>query len=298
MTTPALPVTVAFLGLGAMGAPMAARLAGMLAGPLLVWNRTPSKAQAHAAEHGSRAVTLPEVAAADVIFTCLPTSGDVNGLLEELLPSLRPGTVWVDCTSGRPADARAQARRLEEVGAHFLDAPVSGGPAGARSAALAVMVGGDEGVLERVLPLLQSFGRTILRVGPVGSGFAVKAVNNALMALHLWSVAEGLASLKKQGVDLAPALEVINASSGSSFSSQNKVAQQVFPRTFSPMFRLGLLAKDAGIALENVQEVGGSAPLLALTATLLRAAQAAQGDDVDHTELVRTVEAMNGVELS
>ncbi|GGJ73840.1 3-hydroxyisobutyrate dehydrogenase [Deinococcus aquiradiocola] len=279
-----------------MGVPMAAHVARTV--PTRVWNRTFSRAEAHAAEFGSTAAALEDAAGADVIFSCLPTSAEVDACIGQMLPFLRRGAVWVDCTSGRPAAAREQAARLAEVGVAFVDAPVSGGPAGARAGTLAVMVGGDEAVFGRVRALLDSFGGTVLRVGPVGSGFAVKAVNNVLMGLHLLSVAEGLASLKKQGVDLAPALTVLNASSGSSFSSQNKVAQQVFTRQFSPMFKLGLLAKDAGIALENVQEVQGSAPLIAQTAMMLRAAQQMIGSDVDHTEAVRLLEALNGVELS
>ncbi len=289
--------TAAFIGLGAMGVPMAAQLASTL--PTLVWNRTPGKAETHAAEYGSRAASLEELAgAADFVFTCLPTSAEVDQYIGELLPRLRPGTVWVDCTSGRPAAAREQAARLAAVGVGFLDAPVSGGPAGARGGTLAVMVGGEQATFDSAWPLLNTFGGTVLRVGPAGSGFAVKAVNNVLMGLHLLSVAEGLASLKKQGVDLAPALTVLNAGSGASFSSHNKVAQQVFPRSFAPMFKLGLLAKDAGIALENVQEVQGSAPLIALTAMLLRAAQASVGSDVDHTEAVKLIEQLNDVEIS
>ena len=298
MTQPA-PVpgkTAAFIGLGAMGVPMAAQLTRAL--PALVWNRTPGKAEAHAAEYGSRAASLEDLAGADFIFSCLPTSAEVDIYIDQLLPGLRPGAVWIDCTSGRPAAAREQAARLAAAGVGFLDAPVSGGPAGARAGTLAVMVGGEQATFDRALPLLNTFGGTVLRVGPAGSGFAVKAVNNVLMGLHLLSVAEGLASLKKQGVDLAPALTVLNAGSGASFSSHNKVAQQVFPRSFAPMFKLGLLAKDAGIALENVQEVQGSAPLIALTAMLLRAAQASVGSDVDHTEAVKLIEAMNDVELS
>ncbi|WP_407540197.1 NAD(P)-dependent oxidoreductase [Deinococcus radiomollis] len=291
-TTP----TAAFIGLGAMGTPMAAQLAGQM--PTLVWNRTPGKAEAHAAEYGSAASEMEALAQADFIFTCLPTSAEVDIYIDQLLPTLRPGTVWIDCTSGRPAAAREQAARLAAAGVAFLDAPVSGGPAGARAGTLAVMVGGEAATFERALPLLNTFGGTVLLVGPVGSGFAVKAVNNVLMGLHLLSVAEGLASLKKQGVDLAPALTVLNAGSGSSFSSQNKVSQQVFTRQFSPMFKLGLLAKDAGIALENIQEVQASAPLIAATAMLLRAAQATVGSDVDHTEAVKLVELLNGVELN
>ncbi len=279
-----------------MGTPMAARLARLL--PTLVWNRTAGKAERHAAEYGTQAATLAQVAQADVILSCLPTSAEVGGLMAALLPDLRPGSVWIDCTSGHPVSARAQAALLAPCGVAFLDAPVSGGPLGAQAGTLAVMVGGEEEVLERVRPLLESFGRVVLRVGPSGSGFAVKAVNNTLMGLHLLSLAEGLASLKLQGALLEPALDILNASSGRSFSSEAKFSQQVFNRRFAANFALGLLAKDAGIALENVQDVKGSAPLLAHTAMLLRAAQHSLGSDLDHTAAVRMVEDWNGVELT
>ena len=288
--------TAAFLGLGAMGTPMAARLNAVL--PTRVWNRTESRAAQHAAEYGTRAVTLAQAAGADFIFSCLPTSAEVDELIARTLPDLKSGSVWIDCTSGHPDAAHRQAAQLAGRGVAFLDAPVSGGPLGAQAGRLAVMVGGEEAVLDRSRPLLESFGGTVLRVGPVGSGFAVKAINNTLMGLHLLSLAEGLASLKLQGVDLQPALDILNASSGRSFSSEAKFTQHVFNRRFAANFALGLLAKDAGIALENVQAVKGSAPLLAHTAMLLRAAQATLGGELDHTAAVQMIEAWNKVELS
>jgi 3-hydroxyisobutyrate dehydrogenase len=295
----ALP-TVSFLGLGAMGAPMAAQLARVSATPAqtLVWNRTASRAAAHAAEHGTTAATLEQAAGADVIFSCLPTSDEVLARVHEALPQLRDGQVWVDCTSGRPEAARELEALLGQRGVAFLDAPVSGGPGGARAGTLAVMVGGDAAVLERVRPLLDSFGGRVLRVGGSGSGFAVKAINNALMAVHVWSTGEGLLSLKAQGVDLGAALTIINAGSGRSYSSEFKFAQQVLNRRFDKSFGLGLLAKDAGIALDGVQQVKGSAPVLAQVAMLLRGAQAVVGDDADHTEMLKLLEQMNGEELA
>ncbi|ULH16758.1 NAD(P)-dependent oxidoreductase [Deinococcus sp. KNUC1210] len=286
----------AFLGLGAMGTPMAAHLTALL--PTLVWNRTAAKAEQHAADYGTQAATLSEVAQADFILTCLPTSAEVDSLIDQLLPDLKSGSVWIDCTSGHPDAARRQAAQLATRGVAFLDAPVSGGPLGAKAGTLSVMVGGAASVIERVRPLLETFGGTVLRVGDVGSGFAVKAINNTLMGLHLLSLAEGLAVLKLQGVDLQPALDILNASSGRSFSSEAKFTQHVLNRKFAANFALGLLAKDAGIALENVQAVKGSAPLLAQTAMLLRAAQHTVGSEIDHTAAVQMVEAWNNVELS
>ena len=129
--------TTAFIGLGAMGYPMAAHLSRHAAehgGTALVWNRTASKAHKHAAEHGSRVASLTELAQADVILSCLPTSASVDEMIGRLEGQLRPGTLWIDCTSGHPDAARTQRARLASHGVRFLDAPVSGGTSGASAA--------------------------------------------------------------------------------------------------------------------------------------------------------------------
>lgn len=291
--------TTAFLGLGAMGAPMAAHLARRAhdtGGRALVWNRTPERAQAHARAHGSHAATLAEVAAADLIFTCLPTSAEVDSLIAALEGELRPGTLWVDCTSGHPAAAPRQRERLAARGVGFLDAPVSGGTGGAEAGTLTVMVGGPEAEVEVARPHL-AFAGLVVRVGETGAGFAVKAVNNALLAANLWTAGEGLATLVRAGVDAGAALEVINASSGRSNVTQNLIPQRVLTREFPATFALGLLAKDAGIALELVQSGGGSAPVLAQVAGLTRAASQVVGPEQDHTAALKLVEAFNAVEI-
>ncbi|GGS39475.1 NAD(P)-dependent oxidoreductase [Deinococcus knuensis] len=291
--------TLAFLGLGAMGDPMAAHLARYAAANGLsahVWNRTDSKAQAHARTHGSRAVTLETAAGADVIFTCLPTSAEVSEVLSVMEPHLKSGAVWVDCTSGHPQAAPAQRERLAARGVTLLDAPVSGGTAGAQAGTLTVMVGGPAEALEAVRPHL-AFAGKVVHVGQSGAGFAVKAVNNALLGVTLWATGEGLAVLARAGVDLGAALDVINASSGRSNASQNLIGQRVLTREFPATFALGLLAKDAGIAADLTGEVRGSAPLLAQTAALLRAAERVVGADEDHTAALKLIEQMNDVEL-
>jgi 3-hydroxyisobutyrate dehydrogenase len=291
--------TAAFLGLGAMGAPMAAALARRAAqtgGRVLVWNRHMEKAQAHAAEYGTQAATLQDTAQASVIFTCLPTSADVDEVIGQLEAHLNPGTVWVDCTSGHPDAARAQRARLQTRGVRFLDAPVSGGVNGARTGALTVMLGGPADEVEAVRGEL-AFAGTIVHVGDTGAGFAVKAVNNALLAVNLWATGEGLAVLGRSGVDLNAALTVINASSGRSNASENLIPARVLTREFPPTFGLGLLAKDTGIALDVVDSVKGSAPVLAQVAALCRAASRMIGPDEDHTAMLKLVEQMNDQEI-
>jgi 3-hydroxyisobutyrate dehydrogenase len=294
--------TVAFLGLGAIGTPMAKHLARAPLG-LRVWNRTAARAAAFAAEHGVVHAATPADAArgADFVITCFPVSSDVERLLDGadgLLAGLASGATLVDCTSGDPAGSQRIAAALAARGVGFLDAPVSGGVVGAEAAALTVMVGGDAALLARVRPVLEVFGKKIVHCGAVGAGDAVKAVNNGLLAIHLWSLAEGLAALRKAGVDPAVALDVINTSSGRSNASMNLFPERVLTRAFPRTFRLGLLDKDIGIAAQVAREQQVPAPLLQLTADLFRAAHLAMGEEADHVEVVKWVEQLTGVTIA
>lgn len=292
---------LAFLGLGAIGAPMARHLAGPPT-TLAVWNRTRDKAERFAAEHGARAAASPADAArgADVVLTCLPTSRAVAALLDGpdgLLAGLAPGALLVDCTSGDPATSRATAARLAGRGVRFVDAPVSGGVAGAERAALTVMVGGDAADVERARPVLERFGRKVVHGGPVGAGDALKAVNNALLATAVWATAEGLATLEKAGVRAEVALEVINASSGRSNASETLFPERVLTRAFPRTFRLALLDKDVGIAAQVAREQRVFAPLLQLAAELTHLARLELGEEADHVEAARVVERWAGVTI-
>jgi 3-hydroxyisobutyrate dehydrogenase len=295
--------SVAFLGLGAIGRPMAARLAHAPRVTLTVWNRSPDKARTFAREHGARVASTPAEAAAtaEVVITCFPVSSDVESLLEGthgLLAGMKQGTTLVDCTSGDPATSKRIAARLAEKGIGFLDAPVSGGTSGAEQGTLTVMVGGDAALLERVRPALEPFGKKIVHCGPVGAGDALKAVNNALLAVHVWSTAEGLAALAKAGVAPDVALDVINASSGRSNASMNLFPERVLTRAFPRTFRLALLDKDVGIAAGVAREQKVPAPLLQLTADLFRVAHNALGEEADHVEAVKIVEQWAGKEIA
>jgi 3-hydroxyisobutyrate dehydrogenase len=288
---------VGFVGLGAMGRPMAARLAEQF--DTLVWNRTASVAEAHAREHGSVAVTdLSDLASVDVVCTCLPTSAEVLAVASVVAPVLAPDSVWIDHTSGDPAATRDLARLLEGAEVDLLDAPVSGGTDGAAAGTLTVMVGGDHEVLDEVRPLLDAVAAKVVHVGPTGTGMAVKAVNNLLLAASLTAAGEGLTALRRLGVDAGAALEVINASSGRSFATERLLPERVLTRTFPPTFALGLLAKDAGLAQAVTEELGLTAPVIELVATLTRQAAEELGPDVDHSALVRVAERRAGVELS
>lgn len=291
--------TTAFIGLGAMGYPMAAHLSRHAAehgGAALVWNRTASKAHKHAAEHGSRVASLSELAQADVILSCLPTSASVDEMIGRLEGQLRPGTFWIDCTSGHPDAARTQRTRLAAHGVRFLDAPVSGGTSGAQQGTLTVMLGGPADEVEEARAALP-FAAKVVHVGDTGAGFAVKAINNVLLAVNLWAAGEGLAALAGLGVNVSAALDVINTSSGRSNATENLIPQRVVSRQFPVTFTLGLLAKDIGIALDVVHAAKGSAPVLAQTGALYDAAARNVGTDVDHTAALQFVERMNAREI-
>jgi 3-hydroxyisobutyrate dehydrogenase len=292
---------VAFLGLGAIGAPMARQLARRY--DLAVWNRTASRAVAFASmHHGATQVRTPAEAAAgrDFVFTCLPTSVEVEQLLDGpdgLLAGLQRGALLIDCTSGDPDGSRRIAKRLAAAGVGFIDAPVSGGVSGAEQGTLTVMCGGSAADLAKARPVLEAFGRKIVHCGDVGAGDAVKAVNNAMLAVHIWAAGEGLAALAKSGVEPKVALDVINASSGRSNSSENLFPERVLTRAFPRTFRLALLDKDLRIAADFARAQKVTSPLLQLTSELFRLARVALGEEADHVEAVKVVEQWAGTEI-
>jgi 3-hydroxyisobutyrate dehydrogenase len=214
-----------------------------------------------------------------------------------LLAGLGRGALFVDCTSGDPAASRRLAARLGEHGVAFADAPVSGGTNGAEAGTLAIMVGADQETFARARPILVLMGSRIEHVGPVGCGHALKAVNNALLAVNILAVGEGLAALVKAGVQARTALEVINASSGRSFVSETLVPERVLTGMWPRTFRLALLDKDLGIARGLLRETGVDGPLVDLAGELFRRARASLGESADHLEAIRLIESQSGVEI-
>jgi 3-hydroxyisobutyrate dehydrogenase len=291
---------IAFVGLGAIGAPMAAHLAP--GGRLTVWNRTGSVAERFADRHEARVAATPRDAAAgaDIVLTCLPTSREVEAVLdgpEGLLAGLHRGALLIDCTSGDPASSRRIAARLAERGIGFVDAPVSGGTNGAEAGTLAVMVGGDAAEFARARPVLERFGGRIEHVGPVGAGHALKSVNNALLAVNILAAGQGLAALVKAGVPAATALQVVNASSGRSFVTESLIPERVLTGAWPVTFRLALLAKDVGIARGLLRDTGVEGPLLDQAGELMDRARAALGEEADYLEAIRLIERQAGVEI-
>ena len=286
--------SVAFIGLGAMGYRMAAHLPKHFE-KVYVWNRNFSKAEQHATEYGTTAVELAQAVQADVIFSCLPTSADVEALIDGV--EIKSGAIWIDCTSGVPDAARRLAEKLKIQNIDFLDAPVSGQTIGAENATLTVMVGGDVNAFERAYPAMAAVGKLIQHVGDSGAGFAVKAINNMLLAVNLWSVAEGFTTLKAHGVNLNAALNCINASSGKSLVTENIFPQRVLSREFPCTFALPLLAKDTGIALDLVHDAKLPAPILALTQSLIQAASLTAEANSDFSAAVKLYESWTKITM-
>eukprot|EP00927_Polykrikos_kofoidii_P049764 TRINITY_DN43779_c0_g1_i1.p1 TRINITY_DN43779_c0_g1~~TRINITY_DN43779_c0_g1_i1.p1 ORF type:complete len:337 (-),score=56.19 TRINITY_DN43779_c0_g1_i1:53-991(-) len=294
------PSVVAFCGLGAMGYHMAGHMASKLSGKCMVWNRTFEKAQKHATEHGTIATeNLDGVAQAQVIVLCLPTSAEDAIVVETLSPLLQPGSCVISCTSGEPGETRRIATKLfEEARVHFVDCPVSGGPAGAKAATLTCMLGADDkDALNRCLPVIETFAGKVVCTGPTGSGHAVKAINNVLNVTHLMIAAEGLLALQKIGVEPEVALSVINSSSGRSLQTQERLPKEVLSRNFAYGFRLPLMAKDARIAAGVLGEGFPGATLLPAAAQLVQQAAAEETDEADYTRAVCLLERAAGTEL-
>lgn len=286
--------SVAFIGLGAMGYRMAAHLPQHF-DTVYVWNRNFEKAKQHATEYGTQAVELEQAVQADIIFSCLPTSKEVEDLIATV--QIKSGAVWVDCTSGVPESAKKLSQQLKISNVDFLDAPVSGQTIGAENGTLTVMIGGEAAAFEKALPAIQAFGKLIKHVGDSGAGFAVKAVNNMLLAVNLCSVAEGFTTLKAHGVNLHEALDCINASSGKSGVTETVLPQRVLNREFPLTFALPLLAKDTGIALDLVRDAKLSAPVIALTQSLIQAASNLAEKDSDFSSAVKMYESWSKITL-
>ncbi len=279
--------SVSFIGLGAMGWHMASHLP-KLGINVQVWNRTEQKAQAHAAQFATQAVSIQQAVQADIIISCLPTSADIEALIAQHPP--KSGAIWVDCTSGVPDSAKKLADTLKNMGAAYLDAPVSGQTIGAERGTLTVMVGGDADAFAIARPIIQAFADLIEYVGESGAGFTVKAVNNTLMATHLWALAEGLSILKAQQVDLNSALSCINHSSGQSGISQNIMAQRVLSREFPKTFALDLLQKDIGIASDLMHQQSLQLNLLKLVQQQFNRVEKSQAQQLDFSAAVQSLE--------
>ena len=246
----------AFVGLGAMGEPMARHLAsrGLL---ISVWNRTRDRAYTLAHELSVAAPqALSEIGAnADMVFLCVSADQDVRDVVAALLPGLRAGSMLIDTSTVSAQTAHAVAAELKASGIGFLDAPLSGGVEGARKGTLSVMVGGSESDLARALPALECFAGRITRMGPVGAGQATKAVNQVMIGGIAEAVCEALAFADALGLPHADLLKVLGAGAAHSWFLDKRGATML-NGNFDGGFKLGLLHKDLGIVREMAADFG------------------------------------------
>jgi 3-hydroxyisobutyrate dehydrogenase len=280
---------VGFVGVGNMGRRMAANLA--TAGfSLVIRDSDPHAQERFIASHGGEPATAPQsFAGAGVVVTMLPDGAGVReavlGWEGGIAAALPPGAVVLDMSSSDPVGTQALARDLAPLGARLIDAPVSGGITRAESSTLSLMVGGeDEGAFAQVLPVLETLGERIFRTGPLGSGHAMKALNNFLGASAYTTAAEALAIGHEFGLDPRVMLDVINASTGRSFNTEVVLKEDVITGRYGTGFALGLLAKDVGIAAALAEAVGVDAPACQLVRQRWAEAVAELGFAADHSK--------------
>src|ERR1044072_975631 len=284
---------LSFIGLGALGYPMARHLSKQH--EVVVWNRTVVKAARNEHEHGTKqARELAECADAAVIITMLPTSKEVDEIVDQLLPSLKEGTLWIDATSGDPNVSRETAKRLQTRGVHFVEAPVTGAVVGAENATLTIMIGGEADDFARAKEILQLCGKTIIHVGPTGSGHAIKVLTNTIMGATVWIRSECLLIAKSFGIDIKTALDVTNAGSGRSNASENLLPMRLRDHKWPLVFKLLHHDKDIRIAAQLAHQQHASTPMLALTQHLFSGALNELGEDADYIEVAKIVARMNG----
>jgi 3-hydroxyisobutyrate dehydrogenase len=289
---------IAFAGIGNMGWPMAANLvkAGF---DVTVCDVVPGRAASFATETGAKAAATPAEAAAgaDCVVIIVPTSKQVGEAVEAMLPSLKPGMLVIDMTSGQPGRTREIAAMLEGHGVPMIDCPVSGGVPRAKSGQLAIMVGGPDAEIDRAEPVLKAMGTSVYRCGDIGAGQAMKALNNLVSAGGYLIGIEALLIGQRFGLDPTTMVDVLNASSGMNNSTQKKFKEYVLSRRFDAGFGLDLMVKDLSIALEVGRETTTPAPFSALCREMWLAAATTLGPGVDHTALAKMLEQMTGTVL-
>jgi 2-hydroxy-3-oxopropionate reductase len=284
---------IGFIGLGIMGAPMAAHLIN--AGHEVFLN-TRSKIPADLLTGSATACSSPREVAqrADIIFMMLPDTPDVDKVLfadNGVAAGLSKGKTVVDMSSISPMDTKTFAQKINALGADYLDAPVSGGEVGAKAASLTIMVGGPDAVFERVKPLFELMGKNITLVGGNGDGQTCKVANQIIVALNIAAVGEALLFASKAGADPAKVRQALMGGFAASRILEVH-GERMIKRTFAPGFRIGLHQKDLNLALNGARALGVALPQTAGAAQLMQVCSANGMQDLDHSALVRSLELM------
>lgn len=283
------PATITVIGLGNMGQPMAACL--KKAGYDVIGFDASEAARWRFSDNGGRAAAdlKSAVEKAEVIITLLPDGKIVRTVVASMKPHLKPGALVIDMSSSDPIGTRAVGEEMTAAGFSFLDAPVSGGVKRAVNGTLAIMVGGGAETIDRVEPILSAMGSSIFHTGALGSGHAMKALNNYVSAAGLTAAVEALEIGKAFGLDPSLMTDVFNASTGKNNSTENKLKQFVISEHFGSGFLLRLMAKDIRTAADLAAVIGVPAPLADRCAALWDDAVRSLGDGADHTEIGRHI---------
>jgi 3-hydroxyisobutyrate dehydrogenase len=289
-TPDAPPLAIAFLGLGVMGAPMARHLAA--AGHrLTVYNRTAAKAAAWAAAHGGKAAATPAAAAADadVVIACVGADADLDAVTlgpDGAFAVMRGGALFIDHTTVSAAIARRLAQEGDGRGLLVVDAPVSGGQAGAESGRLTIMVGGSDAAFAAARPVMAAYGIRIGHMGPAGAGQLTKMVNQLCIAGVLQGLAEGLALGMKAGLDIDAVVDVISKGAAQSWQMENR-ARTMARGEFDFGFAVDWMRKDLALALDEARRLGVPLPLAALVDQFYADVQGMGGNRQDTSSLIR-----------
>ena len=285
-----MPQNVAFIGLGVMGYPMAGHLA-KAGHSVTVYNRTAAKADKWAAEHGGKSAASPRAAAtgADVVFVCVGNDDDVRAVIlgaDGALAGMNAGTVLVDHTTASATLARELEAAAKAKGIGFVDAPVSGGQAGAEGGTLTVMVGGEQAVFDRAEPVMKAYGRAVTLMGPAGAGQLTKMANQICIAGTVQGLSEALAFAMKAGLDGKRVVDVISKGAAGSWQMENRGNTMVDDR-FDFGFAVDWMCKDLDIALAEGRAKGASLPLTALVNQFYREVSSMGGGRWDTSSLIR-----------
>ena len=287
---PIEPRRVAFIGLGVMGHPMAGHLAS--AGhQVTVYNRTAAKAQAWAQEYGGRTAPTPREAAADAefVFACVGNDGDLRHVTiggDGAFAGMKPGAVFVDHTTTSAAVARELHGVALQQGLHFIDAPVSGGQAGAVNGLLTVMCGGDAAPFDAMRPVALAYARAITCIGDSGAGQLAKMVNQICIAGLVQGLAEGIAFGQQAGLDMKLVLDVIGKGAAQSWQMDNRGATMIDGK-FDFGFTVDWMRKDLGLVLDEARRNGAKLPMAALVDQFYADIQAMGGNRWDTSSLIR-----------
>jgi 3-hydroxyisobutyrate dehydrogenase len=286
--------SVAFLGLGVMGYPMAAHLKHKGGHELTVYNRTTAKARKWVAEHGGNLAATPAEAARDkdFVFSCVGNDDDLRGVTigaDGAFHAMKKGAVFIDNTTASAEVARELAGKAEAAGFDFLDAPVSGGQAGAENGVLTVMVGGKPEAFERSRPVIEAFARMVGLMGPAGSGQLTKMINQICIAGLVQGLSEGIHFGKKAGLDIGKVIDVISKGAAGSWQMENR-HQTMDAGEYDFGFAVDWMRKDLGICLEEADRNGARLPVTALVDQFYKDVQAMGGGRWDTSSLLARLE--------